>query len=183
MTVQHKEIECLSERVVFENRWMRLREDRIRRQDGSEALFSVVDKPHFAVIAAIDKGVIHLVEQYRYPLGARFWELPQGSLQTRTDATPLEVARTELLEETGLTASTMVHVGCLALAPGYSNQCYDIFLASGLISGNQSLDVEEQGLISSAFTLTDFEAMIVAGEIRDATTVATFGLLRAKRML
>ena len=117
MTVQHKEIECLSERVVFENRWMRLREDRIRRQDGSEALFSVVDKPHFAVIAAIDKGVIHLVEQYRYPLGARFWELPQGSLQTRTDATPLEVARTELLEETGLTASTMIHVGRLALAP------------------------------------------------------------------
>ena len=183
MTVQRKEIECLSERVIFENRWMRLREDHIRRLDGSEALFSVVDKPHFAVIAAIDNGVIHLVEQFRYPLGARFWELPQGSLETRVDATPLEVARTELLEETGLSAATMAHIGRLALAPGYSNQCYDIFLASGLTAGSQSLDIEEQGLITAAFSLVDFEAMIVSGEIWDATTVATFGLLRAKGVL
>ena len=183
MTAHFKEIECLSNRVVYENRWMRLREDHIRRSDGSEALYSVVEKPNFAVIAAVENGLIYLVEQYRYPLEGRFWELPQGSLETKRDATPLEVAKTELLEETGLSATTMIHAGRLALAPGYSSQFYDVFLATGLTSGSQLLEIEEQGLICRAFSLADFEKMMIDGVIRDATTVATFGLLRARGML
>ena len=183
MTAPVKEIECIASRLVYENRWMRLREDHIRRRDGSEALYSVVEKPNFAVSAAIENGAIHLVEQYRYPLGGRFWELPQGSLENDADATPLEVARTELREETGLTARTLTHVGHLALAPGYSAQGYDIFLATGLSAGSQALGVEEQGLIARAFPLAEFERMIADGVIRDATTVAAFGLLRMRGVL
>ncbi len=183
MSGNGREIECLESRLVYNNPWMRLREDHIRRRDGSEAFFSVVDKPDFAVIAPIEDGLIHLVEQYRYPLGKRFWELPQGSLETREDATPWEIATTELLEETGLSAKTMRHIGRLALAPGYSTQYYDIFLATDLCPGAQSLGIEEQGLISRPFSLAEFTAMVTGGVIQDATTVAAFGLLRAQGLI
>lgn len=93
------EIATLSSRLVYANRWMKLREDRIRRQDGSEGIYGVVEKPDFVAIAALDADDgLYLVEQYRYPVGGRFWELPQGSWETDPQADPEAVARGELRE-------------------------------------------------------------------------------------
>ena len=60
-------IRTLGSQVVYENRWMRVREDAIERPDGSRGLYGVVEKPDFVAIAAIDRpcGLVHLVEQYR----------------------------------------------------------------------------------------------------------------------
>ena len=175
------EIETLASREIYRNRWMSLREDSIRRADGSEGMYSVVAKPDFAVIAAVEAGYVHLVEQYRYPVQARFWELPQGSLEG--DADPLTVAKTELAEETGIVAANMAHVGKLFLAYGYSSQGYDVFLATGLTQGAQQLEAGEQGLITRAFPIETVEQMIRDGVIRDATTVAAIGLLRLKSLI
>jgi len=176
------EIETLGSTVVYKNRWMSVREDSIVRADGSAGLYSVVDKPDFAVIAAISDGEIHLVEQYRYPVKGRFWEMPQGSWEGQT-VDPLALATAELHEETGLIAGSMQHAGRLYLAYGYSSQAYDVFLASDLEAGENQLDAEEVGLISRAFTLSRFEDMLKDGTIRDATTIAAYGLLRLKGML
>lgn len=92
-------IKTLSTRLIYENRWLRLREDSIARDDGSSGLYSVVEKPDFAVIAALEGDGMYLVEQFRYPVGARFWELPQGSLEDDPTADPLKIARAELREE------------------------------------------------------------------------------------
>lgn len=176
------EIEQLSTKVIYENRWLRLREDKIRRGDGVIGSYSVVDKPDFAVIAAIDGQSIHLVEQYRYPVGGRYWELPQGSWE-KQEVDPLTLARAELREETGLIAEHMQHVGHLWLAYGFCNQGYDVFLASGLTNGETALDPEEHGLITRAFPIATVEAMICDGRIKDATTIAVLGLLRLKGLL
>ena len=176
------EIEATSSTVVYKNRWMSLREDAIVRSDGSAGLYSVVEKPDFAVIAAISEGEIYLVEQYRYPVQRRFWELPQGSWEEQT-VDPLVLARAELREETGLTAASMLHVGRLYLGYGYSTQAYDVFLATQLAQGETQLDAEELGLVAKAFKLEIVEEMIRNGQIMDATTVATFGLLRLKGLL
>jgi len=81
-----KEIETLESRVVYQNKWMSVREDKIRRASGVEGIFGVVDKADFVVILPIQDGYIHLVEQYRYPVEGRFWELPQGSWEENPDA-------------------------------------------------------------------------------------------------
>lgn len=176
------EIECTGSVEVYRNRWMRVREDRIVRADGSPGLYGVVEKADFVAVAAVEGSRIHLVEQYRYPVQARFWELPQGSWEDRaTD--PLALARAELEEETGLRAAEMRHGGRLFLGYGYSTQAYDVFLATGLTPGPTRLDREEQGLICRAFDLVEFEAMICDGTIRDASTVAAFGLLRLKGLV
>ncbi len=176
------EIETTGSTVVYRNRWMVLREDVIVRADGSEGLYGVVEKSHFATIAAVQDGLLYLVEQYRYPVGERFWELPQGTSDDPA-IEPLALARLELRQETGLVAATMVHAGRLFQGYGYSTQAYDVFLASDLEQHELQLDVEEQGLIAKAFPLGAVEDMIRDGTIKDATTVAALGLLRLKGLL
>lgn len=66
-------IETTSTRLVYENRWMRVREDTIRCRDGSSGIYGVVEKPDFVVIVPVeDDGRLHLVEQYRYPVKGRY---------------------------------------------------------------------------------------------------------------
>jgi ADP-ribose pyrophosphatase len=176
------EIECLSSRVVYRNKWMTVREDNIRRADGSPGIYGVVEKNDFAAIAAVQDGQVMLVEQYRYTLGARYWELPQGAWEAGA-ADPLDLARGELREETGLVAQTMTHVGRLFLSYGFCRQGGDIYLATELQQHDVQLQPEEQGLVSRWFSLGAVEAMMRDGRIVDATTVAAFGLLRLKGLI
>jgi ADP-ribose pyrophosphatase len=181
---QEPDIAATGSRLVYENRWLRLREDTIRRRDGSSGIYSVIEKPDFAVIVPVeDDGQLHLVEQYRYPVKGRYWELPQGSWEQSPDTDLLEVARGELQEETGLIAAQMVRVGYLFEAYGYSNQGYHIFVATKLRPAERAAAQEEQDLITRRFALAQVERMIFDGEIKDATTVAALGLLRLKGLL
>jgi len=73
------EITTTSSRIAYENRWMRVREDRIAYADGTPGLYGVVEKRDFIlVVARGGDGRVHLVEQYRYPIGARQWEFRKG---------------------------------------------------------------------------------------------------------
>jgi ADP-ribose diphosphatase len=76
------DIETIGTRIVYENRWMRVREDAIRRRDGSSGIYGVIEKPDFVVIVPVDDdGHLHLVEQFRYPVrGARPSSRPAGTL-------------------------------------------------------------------------------------------------------
>jgi len=176
------EITTISSREVYRNRWMTVREDAIRRADGSEGIYGVVEKTDFATVIPLDRGKLTLVEQYRYTVGGRYWEFPQGSKEDGPIG-PEDLARAELREETGLTAGHIEEIGELFTAYGYSNQRYRVFLATDLREGNRELDPEELGLVSKTFTVPEVERMILSGEIRDATTVAAFGLLRMKGFL
>lgn len=177
------DIVCTDSRIVYENRWMKVREDAIRRSDGSTGIFGVIDKGDFVIVVPFDGERLHLVEQFRYPIGSRELEFPQGGWEDRPDADREEVAHGELREETGLTAAQMDRIGRLFPLYGTVAQSYTIFLATGLTAGAAQLDPEEQDLISRALPVADVERMILAGEIRDAGTVAAFGLLRMKGLL
>jgi 8-oxo-dGTP pyrophosphatase MutT (NUDIX family) len=173
----------LGSRLVYQNRWMRVREDAIARPDGSTGIYGVVEKPDFVVIAAVGDGLIHLVEQYRHPIERRSWELPQGSWEQAPDTDPTDLARAELREETGLEAGTLVHAGRLFQGPGYANQGYHVYLATDLTPGPARPEPEEQDMVAAAVPLAEFDAMIRDGRIQDATTVAAAGLLRLKGLL
>lgn len=177
------EIETLESRVVYKNKWMTVREDDVRRASGAEGIYGIVDKPDFVAIVPIHQGRIHLVEQYRYPVQGRYWEIPQGSWESSPDADNATVAAGELREETGLVSNSLQYVGHVFQAYGYSNQGFHIFLATELTSSTQELDAEEEGLITQSFTLGEFEAMIISGEIKDATTISAYGLVKMKKLI
>ncbi len=175
-----KEIETLETKQVYKNKWMAVREDKIKRASGAEGIFGVVEKPDFVVILPVHEGFIHIVEQYRYPVEGRFWELPQGSWEENAEADHLLVAAGELREETGLVANRMTYLGHQFLAYGYSTQGYHIYLATELELDSMQLDAEEEGLISKRVSIEEFETMILSGEIKDATSVNAYGIAKLK---
>ncbi|POP45012.1 ADP-ribose pyrophosphatase [Superficieibacter electus] len=177
------EIKTLSSEEIYRNKWMALREDRILRADGSEGLYSVIEKPDFVVILPIEDDAIYVVEQFRYPLGARTIELPQGSWEHTLTATPEQVAAGELREETGLIAGKMIWIGYQKLAQGYSGQGYHIYLASELSHHAPSLDAEEVGLTARRIKNDDFMQLILNGKVTDATSVTAFLLAKARGLI
>ena len=135
-------VEQLSTQVAYETPYLRLREDRIRRPDGSEGIYSYLEKPDFALIIQVEDGGFHLVEQYRYPVRARSWEFPQGTYPGLDPAADAEhLAREELRQETGLTARVMRHLGhlhCVLPAPKLNPALSSCFGRKSLGIGDRS---------------------------------------------
>ena len=166
-----------STRVVYENHWMRLHEDRLERPDGSPGLYAWVEKPPGALIVPLADDHVWLVEQYRHPVGRRFWEFPQGAWEGAPDAPAEELARGELAEETGLRAREMERLGTLYYAYGLLDQRFDVWLATGLEPGPPAPEPTEQDLRCARFPTAELEAMIRRGEIPDAATIAAWHLV------
>jgi 8-oxo-dGTP pyrophosphatase MutT (NUDIX family) len=175
------EITCTSSVVAYQNKWMTVREDRTRRRDGTPGLFGVVDKPDFALILPFAGDGFHLVEQFRYALGERRWEFPQGSWEHDPAADPTELARGELREETGLHAAVIEPIGYLHNSPGSCSQGFHVFLATGLAEGVQQLEDSESGLIHRWFPYEDVWGLVGDGRMTDATSVAALGLFDRRR--
>lgn len=178
-----KEITTLDSRTVYKNKWMTLREDRILRESGTEGVYSVVEKPDFAIVIPVDGEWVYMVEQFRYPIGKRQLEFPQGAWEENPDAEPQVLAAGELQEETGLVAKQWDYVGYQYLAYGFCDQGYHIFVARELSMTQKSLDPEEEGLLTKTLSLKELETKILAGDINDATTCNAFGLARLKGLL
>ncbi|MEZ0353092.1 NUDIX domain-containing protein [Mycobacterium sp. pR1184] len=169
-------IERLASREIYRNPWLILREDDIRRPDGSPGIYAVIDKPTYALVMPYDGRRFRLVEQFRYPVGARRWEFPQGTAPDLTDTEPAELAARELREETGLSATSFEALGLLDVAPGMTSQRGWVFLATGISEGQAALEHEEQDMRSAWFSRDDVEEMIRSGVIADAQSVAAYGL-------
>lgn len=171
-------IEQTSTRQVYANDWMTVREDGIRLPDGTEGFYGVVDKPTYTlVIPRDDDGRLHLVEQYRYPVGGRRWEFPAGTAPDRADQDPAELAVRELVEETGLAAAHMTLLGTLDCAPGMSSQRGHVYLATGLTAGPPRREHSEQDMRAAWFTTAELTAMIRRGTLTDAQSLAAWTLL------
>ena len=166
-----------SSRPVYENAWLTLREDTFHRADGSVGTYGVVDKPTYALVIALDGNRVQLVEQFRYPLGARRWEFPQGTAPDRAELEPAELAHRELREETGLVAATLVHLGTLDVAPGMSSQRGHVFLATDLTAGEPERELEEQDMRSAWWTRPELEDAVREGRVTDSQSLAAYALL------
>lgn len=181
-------ITTTSSRVVFENRWTRLREDEIVRPTGYEGRYAVIEKPRAALVMPWDGERLHLVRQWRYPVAQWSVEFPQGTVAGPAggdaafggEVDPPAVARQELREELGISPGDLRHLGELAFAPGISNQRCDVWLATQLEYGQADLEPEEQELLTPLpLTPPEFEALLATGGILDAATMAAWAMLAA----
>ncbi len=172
-------IKTISSREVYRNPWTSVREDVIERANGQRGIYGVIDKDPASIIIPLDTTeagqYLYLVEQFRYTVGGRFLEFPQGGWET-ADVVPEELARGELREETGLTAGRMTELATLQIAYGVMNQKHHVFLAENLTRGAAEPDFEETDLIVHHVKADEFERMILDGRIVDNCTVAAWGL-------
>jgi 8-oxo-dGTP pyrophosphatase MutT (NUDIX family) len=170
-------VETLTSRQMYVDRWMTVRKDTVRFQDGSDGIYSVVDSPDIALVIPTDGSRLHLVEQYRYPVGARRWEFPAGTADDPLDADVTATAARELREETGLLAGSLTRLGTLDAAPGTLSQRCAVFLGTDLTPGPPQREIEEQDMRSAWFTRPEVEQMITDGTLCDAKSLAAYTLL------
>jgi 8-oxo-dGTP pyrophosphatase MutT (NUDIX family) len=174
-------IRTVSSREVYRNIWTRVREDIIEYPDGRRGIYGVVDKDPACVVIPIERSAdgdfLWLVRQFRYTVGATYYELPQGGWE-RPEVDPEEMARGELAEETGLQARTMTPLAQLWIGYGVLRQRHHVFLAEGLTPGETARDPEEQGMTVHRVAVSDFEAMLLDGRVQDNCSAAAWGVYR-----
>ena len=172
-------IKTISSREVYRNPWTSVREDVIERSNGKRGIYGVIDKAPATIIIPLDHtpqgDFVYLVEQFRYTVGGRFMEFPQGGWE-QAEVVPEELARGELKEETGLSAATMTHLTDLQIAYGVMNQKHHVYLAEGLTSGATEPDPEEHDLTLHRRSVSEFESMLLDGTIVDNCTAAAWGV-------
>jgi 8-oxo-dGTP pyrophosphatase MutT (NUDIX family) len=159
-----------SRRTAYENAWITIWHDEVTRPDGSPGVYGVV---HFANLAAgvlviDDEDRALLVGQHRYTLDSYFWEIPEGGVPD--GETPLDGARRELLEETGVEAAEWRELARVHLSNSVSDELAVLFLATGLTHGVATPDPTED-LEVQWLSFDEVLAMTLDGRITDAMSV------------
>lgn len=158
---------------------MNLRVDKVKLENGTAALREVVEHRGAAAIVPILEGAnVILVRQYRYPIRSDLLEIPAGTLQANED--PKVCALRELEEETGYRSEEIAKIAECFVAPGYSTERIQIYLAKQLRKTQTSMDEDENISIVVVKFLEALEK-IRTGEIRDAKSIV--GLQAAARVL
>lgn len=165
----------LASRVVYENRWIRVREDAVRRPDGDEGIYGVVETrgPSVFVVALTEADEVVLVEQERYPTGTRSLELPAGNSEGED---PLIAARRELREETGMAAGAWRLLGRLESMNGICDERQHVYLARELSAGEPHRREEDGITAVRTVPFSQTLTMIAAGEIVDGQSISSLAL-------
>ena len=167
-------------RTVYENPWIRVREDEVVRPDGSDGIFGVVDLQNEAafVVALDDDDRVLLVHIDRYTVGSS-WEVISGGTDGED---PLVAARRELLEETGLTADEWIEAGVMRALNGVCNARETVFIARGLREGaDASAHRAEEGITANRWvSIPEALMMSTTGELTDGESIAALAMAQAK---
>ena len=160
----------LASRDVYENAWIRVREDEVLRPDGTPGVYGVVEVRHpavFVVAVTADDEVL-LVTLDRYTTGRSSVEVPAGG----SDGEDLLVAaRRELREETGYEAEHWRALGDVQSLNGVAAAYGRVFLATGLTHvGGAELEVEGIAAVR-AVPVADLLGLVGRGEITDNETL------------
>src|SRR5688572_23341371 len=124
----------LSARQVYDNPWITVVEHQVLSPRGRPGIYGVVKFKNQAVgVIPYEGGKLWLVGQYRVPLGAYSWEIPEGGSPHGED--PVEGARRELREETGLEAQTLEPIVEMHLSNSVSDEWGVVYLARGITAG------------------------------------------------
>jgi 8-oxo-dGTP pyrophosphatase MutT (NUDIX family) len=168
-------------RLIYENPWIKVREDEVVRPDGKPGIYGVVHFKNTAIgVLPIDENdKIYLVGQYRYALETYSWEIPEGGC-TESE-THLDAAKRELIEETGLIASEWRKLGRAFLSNSICDEEAIFYLATGLSQGPASPEGTEQLSYNHVY-FDEALDMVMRGEITDALSILAinhYAILRA----
>ena len=158
-------------RPVYENPWIRVTESEVTNPGGGPGIYGVVHFKNRAIgVVPIDaEGHTWLVGQYRYTLESYEWEIPEGGCPA--GESPLDAAKRELAEETGLIAGHYrLLFDNLALSNSVTDERATIYLATDLTRAEASPE-ETEDLAIRRLPLPEAIAMVHRGEITDSISV------------
>lgn len=166
--------EVVASQRPFAGRIVAVRLDDVRLPDGHVTRQEVVEHAESMTVVAVDaEGRLVLVRQYRHPAGADLLETPAGSVDPGETAE--EAVNRELAEETGLMAREVLKLGAFFLAPGWCTEHMHVYLARDLYEAPLPPD-EDERIEVVRLPRAEWEALIAAGAIRDAKSIAAWHL-------
>jgi len=170
----------LSSKKIYDNNWISLTEHQVLNPSGGPGIYGEVHFKNFAIgILPLDEDYnTWLVGQYRFPLKAYSWEIIEGGGDLAID--PIESAKRELAEESGLTASKFTEIQRMHLSNSVSDELAIIYVAQGLHMGQASPEDTEE-LVIKKLPFPEAYDMVINGTITDSMSVA--GILKTKLLI
>jgi ADP-ribose pyrophosphatase len=165
----------VSSEKVFEGKVFTVRIDELEKETGEKMRIDVVEHGGAVVLIPMDEsGDLLLVRQYRHPTGTYILEFPAGTLDV--GESPEECAIRECREEVGMAPGTIKNLGGFFLAPGYSTEYLQIYLATDLSEAPLPQDLDED-LTVERLPADELLEKIKLGEVQDAKTIAGMMML------
>jgi 8-oxo-dGTP pyrophosphatase MutT (NUDIX family) len=166
--------------VVHTTPWFVVRRDAVLRPDGERDTYQHVIAPGAVTVLALDsKDRVAMTRQWIYTHDSTQWRLPGGGID-RSDASPLDAARRELAEETGLRAAEWSQLGRIHGADSLSNHVDHVFLACVLTQGEPDLGPGESDLAVSWLPFDEAVGLVTGGQVPHAGSAYAL-LLQAVR--
>ena len=163
--------QVLSQKEIYDNKWINVTEYDVINPNGGKGIYGKVHFKNLAIgVVPLDEDLnTYLVGQFRFTLNEYSWEIPEGG--GAPDTTPLESAKRELLEETGLVARRWTPILKMHLSNSVSDEYSIIYLAQ-LLEQKDAMPEETEKLAVKKVPFEEAWQMVEEGRITDAMSVA-----------
>ncbi len=178
--MEHNPWKTISSEPVYESAWIKVVKHEVLSPASKPAIYSVVNFKNLAIgILALDnENNTWLVGQWRYPLNEYAWEIPEGG--GSLDVDPMDSAKRELKEETGIVAKDFKEIMRLHLSNSATNELAIVFIAKNL-SFEEAEPEESEVLQVKKIPITEAYNWVMEGKITDAISVAA--ILKTKILI
>ncbi|MGI5174292.1 NUDIX hydrolase [Treponema sp. OMZ 840] len=167
-------------KTLYKSKSYAFRVDTVVLPDGNKTKREVLIHPGgVAILALSEDKRIAVVKQYRYAIDKVTVEIPAGKMDKIPGEQPLETAKRELKEETGLEASVFEYLGAIYPSPGIMTEILHLYFAANLHMSRQELD-EDEFIEVDWIDCEKLEKDICSGDITDCKTICAFSLAKIR---
>lgn len=170
----------IDEQKVYNNNWISIHHFNVINPSGKKGIYGKVHMKNIAIgIVPLDEEMnTWLVGQYRFVLNEYSWEIPEGGAPFHES--PLEAAKRELLEETGLQAQSWRKIQELSLSNSVTDERAEIYVARTL-SQHKPLPEDTEQITIKKLPFEEVYQMVSDGRITDGLSVTA--ILKVKLLL